>query len=728
MRRSAAGVRQKTTLTERTNQLSARARSQVGSSRGSTVRVLSDRQRTSSGSEKILRGSRRWGCGGLGAGTQGASPECPGPPGEQRRRLRERLAGDGRFGAFGETLKKAYTRARVGVEPERSEPYTRRMNNQRGTKARIEVKGVTIDDKTTRDIDDAIWVEEHPEGVVVRVSIADVSSVVDVESPLNQWAYERIGTQYFNTGNSPMLPRELSEHKLSLWPNRPKKTMTVKIDLAQDLTIKAIDIFRSTLKSAARLTYDQVPTLLGDERQTMLRAAKKLADGLLMKRRANGAMVLYDLNNGWVTTEEGHVRKLRERADTVGYIIVQELMILANAAVADWAIAKGIPILFRTHQGKEAGPDRVELLKQIEDALHTPLADLAFIRQKTHTLLERAKYEGRHRAHFGLNLPTYTHFTSPIRRYADLVTHQQIRAHLKGEKLPYTEEDCQRLGEYITNKVEEIQKLRGEKAKKTAEQKANRDIELRRLDGLFPKEFERVTKVQVRSKEDADPVFVEGFVSRLERDEVPLICAALVLAQAPELENWAVIKHAIIRHLGQFPEKSIGLHGIAKQGGLWPDLAYDVVSEGPPHAPIFKVVTKLMSDEPFVGIECASFSSKVSKQCATVALFARLVGAPVPEFKTPPPPPLPPQPKKAPTAQFDFGKHPVAALMEWCQATKTAPPAFSFEQSGPSHMPEITCTVKIADVTRSAKAKSKQDAKSLAAAAAIGVLSKNMKV
>jgi ribonuclease R len=538
-------------------------------------------------------------------------------------------------------------------------------------------------------------------------------------------AYERVGTQYFNTGNSPMLPRELLEHKLSLWPNRPKKTMTVKIELAQDLSTKTISVFRSTLESSARLTYDQIPALLGDESQTMLRAAKKLADGLLAKRRANGAMVLYDLNNGWVTSEEGHVRQLLQRTDTVGYIIVQELMILANAAVADWAIAKGIPILFRTHQGKEEGPDRTELLKQVEDALHTPLADLAFIRQKTHMLLEKAKYEGRPRAHFGLNLPAYVHFTSPIRRYADLVTHQQIRAHLKGEKLPYTEEDCQRFGEYITNKVEEMQRARGENAKTKAERKANRAIEHRRLDGLFPKEFERVTKVQVRSKEDADLVFVEGFMSRLERDEVPLICSALVLAQAPDMENWVVLKHAIIRHLGRFPERAISLHGVVKQGGFgWPDLAHEIVSEGPPHAPMFKVVAKLMFDEPFVGIEYTSFNSKVAKQCATVALFAQMVGAPVPEIKTPPPPPPPPQPKKKPTAQFDLGKHPVAALMEWCQATKAASPAFSFEQSGPPHMPEITCTVRIAGVTRSAKAKSKQDAKSLAAAAAIGVLSK----
>lgn len=216
--------------------------------------------------------------------------------------------------------------------------------------SRVSVKGVTIDDRMTRDIDDAIWVEESAEGFTVYVSIADVAGAVTVESPLNQSAYERLGTQYFRTGNSSMLPRELSEHKLSLWPNREKKTITVKVELASDLTVKAVDVFRSTLNSFARLTYEEIPALLENESHPMLRAAKKLADGLLAKRRANGAMVLYDLNNGWVTGEEGYVRKLVKREDTVGYIIVQELMILANAAVADWAIANGLPILFRTHQ------------------------------------------------------------------------------------------------------------------------------------------------------------------------------------------------------------------------------------------------------------------------------------------------------------------------------------------------------------------------------------------
>lgn len=592
---------------------------------------------------------------------------------------------------------------------------------------RQNVTGVTIDDRTTWDIDDAIWVEQSDAGFSVTVSIADVAKAVAVGSELDVSAKERVGTQYFRTGNSPMLPRPLAERALSLWPDRPKRTMTVQVKLDANLEVKEVQLFRSRLKSIAKLTYEQIPGILADatnKHHAMLTVAQKLAHGLLTKRRANGAMVLYDLNNGWVTTEEGFVRQLLKREDTIGYIIIQELMILANASVAQYAHDHAIPILFRNHRARSAGPDRAELLRQIDEAIHTPLADLTFIRQKTHMLLERAVYESTPHGHYGLNLPWYTHFTSPIRRYADLVVHQQLRAHLKGEPLPYTEEKLQETGEYIVRRVEEIQTLRSEHAKAKAERRANRAIELRRLDGLLPKEFERATKVQVRSGEDADPNFVEAFEKKLSEDAVPIICMALVIFQGKDLEGWVQIKHAIIDSLGAHPERAISLVGIANQGLGIPSLDYDVAQSGPPHAPVFKVRAKFMYDEPVEGPEYEAGNSKVAKQCAAVALLAQMSGAPVPTFREPPPAPAPQAPAPPPTQSFDFSKQPVSALMEWCQARKQPSPEFSYTQSGPPHMPTITCTVKVAGHTKTATATSKQDAKALAAAAIIGTLSK----
>lgn len=594
---------------------------------------------------------------------------------------------------------------------------------------RIEVCGVTIDDRSTRDIDDAIWVEEMPGGYKVIVSIADVSKIVAPGSNLDGMARERLGTQYFRTGNSPMLPRALAEREISLWPHRPKRTMTVEVTLDENLTPTNTKLYRSRLKSLARLSYDVIPGILGaseNQHYAMLTVAKKLADGLLMKRRANGAMVLYDLNNGWVTGEEGYVRQLLKREDTVGYIVVQEMMILANAAVADFAIKNQIPILFRTHEGRQEGPNREELLKQIEDALHTPLANLDFIRMKTHALLEKAKYEGDPKGHFGLNLPAYTHFTSPIRRYADLVVHQQLRAHLKGEPFPYTVEQLREAGTYITTKILETTKARSENMKLRAENKAHELIERRRIDGLMPKEFERATRVQVRSGEDASLPFKDVFLERLGLDQVPLVAQANILVNAGETENWMTIKHAIIQRFGQKPEEAISVLGTAAQGFGWPQVVFEAQQEGPPHAPTFTAKASLAFDEPLASDPVQAGSAKVAKQMAAVGLLAKFVVAPMPTFKKEAAPPPPPAPKEPEKPKFDFSKNPVSALMEWCQTTKNTPPEFTFAQEGPSHMPTITCTVKVAGYTKSVTARSKQDAKAIAATAVIGVLTKSV--
>jgi ribonuclease R len=584
---------------------------------------------------------------------------------------------------------------------------------------------VTIDDRTTWDIDDAIWVEEEPAGYRVWVSIADVSKAVAPGSTLDVMARERLGTQYFRTGNSPMLPRTLSERQLSLWPNSPKKTMTIEVVLDAMLQVTEQKLYRSTLVSQARLSYDRIPEILAtpaNPGHPMMTAAKKLADGLLMKRRANGAMVLYDLNNGWVAGEEGHIRQLLKREDTVGYIVVQEMMILANAAVADYAIKHGIPMLFRTHEGRHEGPNREELLKQIEDALHTPLANLDFIRQRTRQLLEKAKYEGDAKPHFGLNLPAYLHFTSPIRRYADLVVHQQLRAHLKGEPLPYTVEQLRDTGRYITQKILDTQQLRAENMKLKAENKAHEQVERRRIDGLVPKEFERATRVQVRSGADASQAFRDVLLDRFTTDQVPLAAQVNILVNAGETENWQAIKHAIVQHLGRKPENAVSLLGYAHQGYGWPQATYGTKQDGPPHAPVFEVNANIAFDEVLSIEGVRAGTAKAAQQMAAVMLLAKLVQAPVPSFRkggTPVPPP--PAPEKPP---FDFTKNPVTALMEWCQTTKNTPPLFTFTQDGPSHMPTITCTVEVAGRTKSCTAQSKQDAKALASAAVIGLLTK----
>lgn len=581
--------------------------------------------------------------------------------------------------------------------------------------ARVNVPGVTVDDRRTHDMDDAIWVEPLDDGYKILVSIADAARAVPPGSELNDMALERLGTQYFWTGNSPMLPWALSERKLSLWPHKPKKTVTVQLTLTAELALTDIQVYRSTLTSKAKLAYDQLPSLVNDTSnplQPMLALARKIAEGLLVKRRAAGAMVLYDLNHGWVACEEGHVRQLLSVEDTFGYIIVQEMMILANMGLAIWAEAQGIPILFRNHEGKRETINREELMAQIEEAAHTPLATLEFLRQKTHLLLERAQYGGTPKGHFGLNLTRYCHFTSPIRRYPDLVTHQQVRAFLRGDPLPYTGEQLEELGVSLTQRIEETFQRRAEAAKNKANARADKNIEARRLDGLLPKEFERVTKVQVRSGEAPHPHFVEAFLKRVGAN-LPSICLTVVLIQAPLTEAWLPLRKAILEHLQRHPEEAVTVVTMAQQIASWPPISFTTDVVGVTHTS----TAMLPGDEPVVSPAYAGLTRKETRQYATVGLLHVKYGFAPPQYKAPKAAVVAP-PKPLVTA----GKHPVSILGEWSQRQKISPPEYTFTQEGPPHAPQFVCTARVGGLERQGKAGAKGDAKVLAATALIGAL------
>lgn len=322
---------------------------------------------------------------------------------------------------------------------------------------------VTIDAPSTKDIDDAVAAlpaDEHG-ALRVLVSIADVDSMVPIDSPLDLEARRRATSVYLADRVIPMFPRSLSEDALSLHPNVDRPTVTVEMRVDPEGQVTAIDVYESVIRSHGRLDYEQVASFLEGEDEAVpeatrptLRWLRTAVARLDMVRSARGGVSFID-DESFIEIDE-NTREPMEvvaRKNTVSHQLIERLMVAANEAVATWLRDRGLPTLYRVHEEPE--PERVGQLAEAARLLGleagfgrtlTPKALAAFelqIRDRPNapalqTVLRRllgpARYDRQPEQHFGLGAPLYLHFTSPIRRYADLVVHRVVKAYLSGER------------------------------------------------------------------------------------------------------------------------------------------------------------------------------------------------------------------------------------------------------------------------------------------------------
>jgi len=300
---------------------------------------------------------------------------------------------------------------------------------------RKEVRGLTIDGPRSLDLDDAIWLEKNGDDYIVHVSITDLS-IVKIDSYEDKNALRQGYTHYFSTGNRPLFPRKLSEKYLSLLEKKKRPTLTVSIPINENIEIGEAKIEQTFIRSYKKLSYEQAEKLMDSDDDPFLAEAYHLSKKLFEKRRAEGALVYYDKNNDFTTDEEGNIIILTEERKYNSHILIQEFMILANQAVAQFFVKNDITGLFRNHRAKRLAPDRNDLLIDLENTLAEGNYNrINTFRNKLNLILERALYEPTVSGHYGLNLPVYLHFTSPIRRYADLVNHRQLVAFLGGPRI-----------------------------------------------------------------------------------------------------------------------------------------------------------------------------------------------------------------------------------------------------------------------------------------------------
>ncbi|MGQ0384196.1 MAG: ribonuclease R [Gammaproteobacteria bacterium] len=320
---------------------------------------------------------------------------------------------------------------------------------------------VTIDGVDARDFDDAVWAEETAQGFRLIVAIADVSHYARPGSALDAEARERATSVYFPGRVLPMLPEELSNHLCSLMPQVDRLCMACEMQLNRGGTITHSRFFAAVMRSAARLTNTQVAAALEGRDpaanaalaplRPVLERLHRAYRALRKRREARGALDFEAPEVKVLLDGKGGVADIREYPRNDAHRLIEECMIAANVEAARFLKKRRLPALFRIHDRPDE--DRIEELKRFlaMRGVHLDIAgplepkrlqkalqsiarrpDAGVLENAIIRSLPQALYQPHNIGHFGLALAEYAHFTSPIRRYPDLLVHRGIRHALAG--------------------------------------------------------------------------------------------------------------------------------------------------------------------------------------------------------------------------------------------------------------------------------------------------------
>ena len=331
-----------------------------------------------------------------------------------------------------------------------------------GRKDFRETELVTIDGEDARDFDDAVYatpLQGGTKGWRILVAIADVSHYVPMDSALDHAAQDRGNSVYLPDRVVPMLPEELSNGVCSLVPGAERYCIAVEIDISEDGEKLSHSFHRGLMRSAARLTYEQLQEAkdnghkksfpIGDERVDALYGAYQ---ALHVARKERGAIDLEIPERRIILDEKGSCSSIRSKNRLDSHRLIEEFMILANICAGESLVKHGWPCMFRVHENPAL--DRIESLRGFLKTLGLSLKGGQSVRPKHFSNLlttvmarkdargiqdailrtqAQAIYSPENIGHFGLALNNYAHFTSPIRRYSDLLVHRAlIGAHSLG--------------------------------------------------------------------------------------------------------------------------------------------------------------------------------------------------------------------------------------------------------------------------------------------------------
>ena len=363
------------------------------------------------------------------------------------------------------------------------ETFPRHVEDEAKTHARVpgpddladrhDLRGLltfTIDPEDARDYDDAVSLEPLPDGTFrLGVHIADVAHYVAHNSAIDQEARQRGTSVYLVDQVVTMLPVYLTTEVCSLVAGQDRLAHTVSLHMDATGSVLGAETYPSVIHSRARLTYEQVHRLLFENAQdgihpdvaTSLRAMHKLSRELRACRMRGGAIDLAMPEVRCVLDEQGRTIDVVRRTAYDAYQLIEEFMLAANRAVAEILVKKGVPAIYRIHEepdeqqwaqmaedleslGFNAAPgsgfDITRIAGQVRGQAREPVVNLCMLRN-----LKRAMYASTCDGHFGLAFEHYLHFTSPIRRYPDLLVHRVLKAVERGASPPYSRPDAQGL-------------------------------------------------------------------------------------------------------------------------------------------------------------------------------------------------------------------------------------------------------------------------------------------
>ncbi|MBC7743180.1 MAG: ribonuclease R [Bdellovibrionaceae bacterium] len=346
---------------------------------------------------------------------------------------------------------------------------------------------ITIDGATAKDFDDAILTEMTSDGFHLYVAIADVSHYVKPKTSMDQEAYERGNSVYFPNFVIPMLPEAISNGLCSLMPNVPRLALVADMTFDFNGEMKTTQFYEGVIQSKARVTYGEAQELLdgaAGKSSINVEVAKKLdhvkenifksadlAKVLMAKRFKEGSLDLEVPETELVIDGSGEPVDIIKSERLFAHRLIEEMMLSANVAVAKFFAQKEIAAIYRVHE--EPGEEKIELLQRymqnmgsqaslgggklqkrltrmLQEFEGKPEAQIIHI--LTLRSMSQAKYTQTNLGHFGLGFDFYTHFTSPIRRYPDLIVHRLIKSQIlkNGQYHLIPEEDLATAGTWLS--------------------------------------------------------------------------------------------------------------------------------------------------------------------------------------------------------------------------------------------------------------------------------------